>query len=212
MSDRFIENVISLAQRRSTSRATASGIVVDHWARLAEGTQPPMRAQIDPRQIQDALEYAFIAERVTARLARLRVAGQHIADLAGRPVAGMPLACLCSLAERDRLGEAIGRVFEENACLRVHMQAEGQPQLQAELTMLPLRSDLGDTTRMLGTLTSTGRIGRSPRRFRILTVAQFTPTCENLPSATQTTRSVPECTTSKRRSHAAPLRLVVDNS
>ena len=41
----------------------------------------------------------------------------------------------------------------------------GKPELTARMVLLPLKSDLGDVTRVLGCLVTKGETGRTPRRF-----------------------------------------------
>ena len=137
----------------------------------------PLRSQIDPRGIESALPYAFLAERIAPSLAKLRVAGTHLNDLMGMETAGMPLSALIAPEDRDRMAEAVARVFAEGALARITLRGEegfGRGGLEAQMLLLPLRSDMGDMTRMIGVLVSQGRIGRTPRRFGILH-ADITP-------------------------------------
>ncbi|WP_417721313.1 PAS domain-containing protein [Salipiger sp.] len=150
---------------------TSLRLLEAYWRGLAEpsGTVP-LRSQIDPRGIESVLEYAFLAERIAPSLAKLRVAGTHLNDLMGMETGGMPLSALFAPDARDRLGEGVGRLFSEGAMVRLDLTGEegfGRGGLQGHMLLLPLRSDMGDMTRMIGALCTTGRIGRTPRRFRI---------------------------------------------
>ena len=44
----------------------------------------------------------------------------------------------------------------------------GKPPLEARMLLLPLRSDFGEITRILGCFETHGSIGRAPRRFNVL--------------------------------------------
>ena len=144
---------------------------VDYWGGLRAGGDVPRRSEIDPRRIDTLLPNAFIAERVTPGLARLRIAGMLLSDLMGMEVRGMPLSAFVVPAHRDRLADALVRLFDEPATLRLDLAAPGgigAPPLTGTLLLLPLRSDLGDISRALGCLvTEEGETGRAPRRFEI---------------------------------------------
>ena len=43
-----------------------------------------------------------------------------------------------------------------------------KPQLEGRLLLLPLKSDLGDVSRILGCLVAQGEIGHTPRRFDVV--------------------------------------------
>ena len=62
-----------------------------YWTALLTGDSVPMRSQIDPRGLENILEYTFILERIAPSLARFRLAGSHLNNLAGMEVRGMPL-------------------------------------------------------------------------------------------------------------------------
>lgn len=141
-----------------------------YWNALCHAGVPPKRSQIDPRGIETALEYAFIAERIAQGEARLRVAGLHLSDLMGMEMRGMPLSSLFLPASRSGLSNSIAAVFDSPAILRLRLSGEtglGKPTLRAHALLLPLRGDDGAVNRALGCLVSDGAIGRCPRRFTI---------------------------------------------
>lgn len=141
-----------------------------YWQDMRKEGDVPRRSDIDPRGIEKLLENALIAEKIAPGLARLRIAGQHLGDLMGMEVRGMPLSAFISPDHRDQLGEALIELFERPAIITLHLTAPagaGRPEMQATLVLLPLRSDLGDVSRALGCLVSRGGIGRTPRRFEI---------------------------------------------
>lgn len=141
-----------------------------YWEAL-RGTQIlPKRSQIDPRGLQGALEYCFVLERVAPGVARLRVAGSHLSDLMGMEVRGMPITAFLTSDSRRDFSDMMEEVFETPACSTVDLVGEtgfGRPALKAKMILMPLRSDLGDTSRILGGLVCEGDIGRVPRRFSV---------------------------------------------
>ncbi len=76
-------NVITMSGYQQETRFRALSQVEAYWEGLRQGRDVPMRSDIDPRGIEDALEYAFILERIAPGLARLRVAGSHLSDVMG---------------------------------------------------------------------------------------------------------------------------------
>ena len=166
-------DVVSMTDREKMRRLAPLRQVEAYWHGLCAKDAVPLRSQIDPRGMEDALENAFLMERIAPSMAKIRVAGTHLNDIMGMQIAGMPLSCLIAPPERDRLGEAVAHLFADPAIVRIELRAEGgfgKPGLEAHMILLPLRSDFGDQTRALGALVSHGRIGRTPRRFVIQNV------------------------------------------
>ncbi len=170
-------HVVSMTDKEKHKRRAPLRRVESYWHGLCDADQVPLRSQIDPRGLEGSLENAFLVERVTPTLAKLRVAGGHLSDLMGMEVAGMPLSTLITPTDRDRLADAVKAFFAAPAILRIELSGEtafGKPAMRAEMILMPLRSDLGDVSRGLGAMVSTGRIGRTPRRFTI-TAIEVTP-------------------------------------
>lgn len=143
--------------------------VLRYWDSL-RGTRPaPARAEIDPRNIPEALECTFIAEFVTPDIARLRIAGHRFEDLLGMDPRGMPLGVFFSLEARDELAQALAQVAQ-GARAQLPLRGEsglGRPGLDGLLVLLPLTDAAGAITRVLGALETHGQIGRAPRRFKL---------------------------------------------
>lgn len=160
--------VINMTQFASSTRFQPLREVEAYWDALRAGRLVPRRSDIDPRGIERALEFSFVMERIAPGLGRLRIAGSHLTDLMGMEVRGMPLSTLVTPSSRDRFSEALEEVFSGPAKVEISLHAEkaiGKPELEARMILLPLKSDLGDITRVLGCLVSHGKIGRAPRRF-----------------------------------------------
>ncbi|WP_257883766.1 PAS domain-containing protein [Roseobacter insulae] len=141
-----------------------------YWEALRGSRLMPNRAEIDPRGIEQALEYSFIVERIAPGIARLRIAGSHLSDLMGMEVRGMPLTSFITPGSRRQLSDILEEVFETPATCTLQLHSEkgaGMPPLEARMILMPLKSDLGDVSRILGALISVGDMGRSPRRFDV---------------------------------------------
>ena len=155
-----------------------------YWEALRGSHVLPKRAQIDPRGLQGALEYCFVLERVAPGIARMRVAGSHLSDLMGMEVRGMQITSFLTADSRREFSDMMEEVFENPACATIDLVGEtgfGRPTLNAKMVLLPLRSDLGDTSRILGGLVSDGDVGRVPRRFSLERI-KLRPLIQNTPS------------------------------
>lgn len=141
-----------------------------YWTALLGEDGVPMRSQIDPRGLENVLEYTFILERIAPGLARFRLAGSHLNKLAGMEVRGMPLTAFFEPDARDKVKTHLDQVFTTPAMAELGLVSKGKlgrAHLQARMILLPLRSDLGDVSRVLGVMVSDGAIGATPRRFAI---------------------------------------------
>lgn len=164
------ETIVPFGKGRDKMRFQQISEVRAYWEALRQGQDVPMRAQVDPRGMERALEHAFILERVAPQVARFRLAGMHPSDLAGMEVRGMPFSILFSAEARPQIAEALEQVFTGPAIAEVSLAATagfGHAALEARVILLPLRSDLGDISRVLGCLVTEGALGRAPRRFDI---------------------------------------------
>lgn len=163
-------NVVTMTQHVSDTGFAPLAQVEAYWEALRGNRLMPTRAEIDPRGIEQALEFSFIVERVAPGIARLRIAGSHLSDLMGMEVRGMPLTAFFTPGSRRQLSDTLEEVFETPAACTVTLhsgKSAGAAALDARLLLLPLKSDLGDVSRILGVLVSVGDIGRSPRRFDV---------------------------------------------
>lgn len=164
------ENIVRLKEFKKSMTFPAINEVIAYWEGLRAGRQVPMRSEVNPRGIQNALEYSFILERVAPGMARFRLAGQHLSNLMGMEVRGMPFTSFFTPDARKTAGDTLEAVFQGPEIAEFSLSCEtgiGKPALDAKIVLLPLRSDLGDITRILGCFVSVGDIGRAPRRFGI---------------------------------------------
>ncbi len=164
-------NVVDMTQHVSNTGFSPIAQVEAYWEALRGTRLMPSRAEIDPRGIEQALEYSFIVERIAPGIARLRIAGSHLSDLMGMEVRGMPLTSFITPGSRRQVSDTLEEVFETPAACTLHLHSEeasGMPALDARMLLLPLKSDLGDVSRLLGVLIAVGDPGRSPRRFDVV--------------------------------------------
>lgn len=163
-----------------------SGIVAglrDHWRSLCDGRAVPDRADVTAAGLGPALDYAFILERISPGSARLRLAGRHLIDLMGMEVRGMPVSALLNPGYRGRLSDVLESVFQAPQLAELFLlapQGPTTPACPARMLLMPLKSDLGDVTRILGCLVSECSPGRAPRRFDLIS-EKFEPVIEGAP-------------------------------
>jgi len=163
-------NVVFIEQKLSRMKYPAISQVECYWTALSDDGGIPLRSNVDPRGIEDALEYAFILERVAPGVARFRLAGGHLADLIGMEVRGMPITAMFEPETRKVLADLTDRVCETPELITMSLDGGkgiGRRPLKAKMFLAPLRDDRGQVNRLFGCLQSEGRIGRQPRRFRI---------------------------------------------
>lgn len=163
-------NILAMNDFRADSGYGAIAQVESYWEGLRGNRLVPKRSEIDPRGIEMALEFSFVLERIAPGMARLRIAGSHLGDLMGMEVRGMPLTSFITPNGRRALGDTLEEVFQRPAICELELTGEGgfgKPDLEARMILLPLKSDLGDISRVLGCLVSKGDMGNKPRRFDI---------------------------------------------
>ncbi len=161
--------VVNMHRFRSGKGLSAIRQVESYWTALREGAAIPRRTQIDPRGLENILEYAFILERIAPGIARFRLAGQHLTQAAGMEVRGMPISALFTPKSRAELSGALENTFGKPAVTELALTSEarfGRRQMDAQMIMLPLKSDLGDISRALGVLVCDDPLSQSPGSVR----------------------------------------------
>lgn len=169
-------NILRLADYEPVQIDRIIGELRGYWEGLRQGRAIPARADVEPRGIRRALDYAFILERIAPGAARFRLAGRHLVDLMGMEVRGMPLCAFLNTSSRGRLSDVLESVFRGPQIAEITLDSPagyGRPGLAGKMLVMPLRSDLGDVTRALGCLVAEGEIGQPPRRFDLVADAQF---------------------------------------
>ncbi|MGR3492030.1 MAG: PAS domain-containing protein [Shimia sp.] len=141
-----------------------------YWHALRGNRLVPTRSEIDPRGIENTLDFAFIVERAAPGVARFRLAGSQLNELLGMDVRGMPITSFFASDVRHTMSEVIEAVFAGPEILEAQFTSPagaGRSELPAQLLLLPLESDLGDISRAIGCFATRGEMGRAPRRFTL---------------------------------------------
>ena len=162
--------VISLVERRAAVADPVLNRVETYWDGLRAGRNAPSRAEVSPQGLTEVLSNCFILERIAPGLARFRVFGRHVSELMGADLRGMPISALFFAEDREILEETLTQVFDRPATARLAVESPGgagRERLSCKMTLLPLRDDLGNMSRLLGALTVEGTVGRAPRRLTI---------------------------------------------
>ena len=154
------------------SRAMNTDILFNlrtYWERLRKGRIAPYRAELDPRQFEDALEYMFILEQLNPSQLRVRLAGMALCEMMGMEVRGMPPEAFMSADHRSAFSSHISAVLTGPSVVELDLKAtahDGQT-TTGQMLLLPLRSDFGEVTRVLGCVLTAERITRAPVNFSI---------------------------------------------
>ncbi|MFT5342628.1 MAG: hypothetical protein ACI9BH_001842 [Paracoccaceae bacterium] len=154
-SNRNDGNVVFLHRFSDGRGLTPLRQVEAYWSALRPGADVPKRAQIDPRGMENVLEYAFILERIAPGIARIRLAGLHLNELAGMEVRGMPLSAFFTPSGRTQLSAVLEHVFETPAVAELVLQGKsrfGRAKPEVRMILLPMRDEAGNITRALGVL------------------------------------------------------------
>ena len=136
-------------------RSTALSTMRAYWEALRENGAVPRRAQVDPRGIENALDIAFLAERIAPGIARLRLAGHRIEDLMGMDVRAMPLSALIVPAARPGFALALEQVFARPVVAELALTTPDgapPPRRTGRMLLLPLVAEDGSVSRLLGGL------------------------------------------------------------
>jgi len=143
--------------------------LLDHWERLRGRRIAPQRSEIDPRQIENVLQHAFILERVTDGEARFRIAGMDLCALMGMEVRAMPATSIIHPDDRAVFSGILEKLFTTPEVIELTLEAAiaGRPALGADMLLLPMTNETGEITRVLGCLVATGTPTDTPHRFAI---------------------------------------------
>ena len=166
--ERETGKVVAMDRFRSGQSLSPIRQAEAYWLALNENGAIPRRTQIDPRALENILPRTFILERIAPGLARFRLAGQHLCELAGMEVRGMPFSAFCTAASPPGVAALLERLFDTPAIVDLTMSEErrrGATAAEARAILLPLASDDGVVNRALGVLIATGASGRAPLRL-----------------------------------------------
>lgn len=158
---------------RNSRQHIAYQQVLAYWHSLVRRGLPPLRSQIEPQKLEPAFDYLFIAERVDIGHLRVRQCGPHLCQIYGADMRALPLSHLIAPQHQPDFANYIEQMLQEPATLELTLSATpgpDHPPLSGKMALLPLRSDLGDVSRVLGCFTSDGSLDHHPSQFRITDV------------------------------------------
>ncbi|WP_368183594.1 PAS domain-containing protein [Aestuariibius sp. HNIBRBA575] len=145
-------------------------VLENYWQELKGARTLPFRSEVNPARIDDALPHAFILQRVSTSMGRVRVGGQQLNNLLGMDPRGMPLTTFFTPAGRMVVAEYLRRVFEDPAIVELPLfspRTMGRPRLSGRMILLPMNGSDGQVSMAMGAIVTDGLTGRSPRRFEI---------------------------------------------
>ena len=146
--------VVDLGRMRQNAAPCPIERAEAHWNDIRGARLMPERSEISPAAMSDTLDQSFILERISKGQMRFRVVGSTVAEFLGHDVRGMPLSVAFRPEDRRLLSEVLAAVMEEPSQIRLCFDDDAR----GEMILLPLRSDLGDVTRVLGAV----RLPRGP--------------------------------------------------
>lgn len=166
-------NVVSMNRFRKGGALSPLRQAEAYWTALRRGDDVPSRSQIDPRGLENILSNTFILERIAPGIARFRLAGSQVNEMAGMEVRGMPVTAFFTADARKQLSNAMEHMFDTPAVVELELQILA-PRLstprEARMLLLPLRSDLGDISRVLGVLVADEITSVTSQRFSISSI------------------------------------------
>ncbi|WP_291738105.1 PAS domain-containing protein [Leisingera sp. F5] len=171
------DKVVSMNRFRKGGTPSPLRQAEAYWTALRRGDDVPSRSQIDPRGLENILSNTFILERIAPGIARFRLAGTLVNEMAGMEVRGMPVTAFFTTEARKQLSSAMEHMFETPAIVELELQIEAPRQRtprEARMLLLPLRSDLGDISRVLGVLVADEGTAATSQRFSITSIEMRT--------------------------------------
>ena len=159
---------MTVLQTRDDDMRRMLNDVETYWRDLSRARRLPMRSQVDPAAIDQAMPQTFIMQRVAPGVARIRVSGQWVNDMLGLDGRGMPLCSLMQPASRAEFARLLDAVFTWPAVVEVPLVSSGgflQAKLSARLLMLPLLDDHGVANRAIGVFATATPDRVKARRF-----------------------------------------------
>ena len=193
------DKVISMDRFRNGCSLSPIRQAEAYWTALRQGNDVPSRSQIDPRGLENILSQTFVVERIAPGIARFRLAGQKLNEMAGMEVRGMPLTAFFTPTARKQVIASLEHMFDTPAIVELALTTvatRNHPAKEARILMLPLRSDLGDVSRALGVFVSDGNPTKTSQRFDVVST-ELRPVTATLTAPKKTTPSTPIRTTNE---------------
>ncbi len=128
--------------------------ISDYWDGLRAGRLAPNRSEIDPRQLEFAIESVFILEKHSELDVRFRFSGRRVIDLIGRETRGLAAHMLVAGNNRPLFDVIVNKVLALPGRADLTLCAADSParSREARLMLLPLYAEDGAMTRVLGCL------------------------------------------------------------
>jgi hypothetical protein len=136
-----------------------------YWREIRGARRLPVRTDVEPARIDSILPQAFILEHVAPGIARVRVAGQAMAALAGQDLRGVPLSVMFDVGSRPALQGWLMRVFGGPALVELPLRQGGgfmRAGRTGRMLILPLLGPEGTVTRAIGAMVATGGFAARP--------------------------------------------------
>ncbi|MHA3977245.1 PAS domain-containing protein [Halovulum sp. GXIMD14794] len=140
-----------------------------YWEELRGDRQAPFRSELDPRRFEDVLEHMFILEQLGPDQIRVRLGGLGLCEMMGMEVRGMPPEAMIDAPHREAFRGHLLSVLSAPAVAELDLlaaDARGRP-MRGQMLLLPLRSDFGEVTRILGCAVTERTPVRTPVNFGI---------------------------------------------
>lgn len=143
-----------------------------HWENLRDGQELPLRSDVDPRAMPDVLDSLFILERLNPDDIRVRIAGLTLCEMMGMEVRGQSPATFFGDKSRVRFAAVVTDVMNRPTIARLGLDTTDKMgnKATAEMILLPLRSDFGDVSRVIGCVTTPKDGFSAPVRFHVRSV------------------------------------------
>ncbi len=133
--------------------------VEEYWRSLIGTRQVPLRSDIDPSRLGDALQRSMIIERIAPGHARVRMAGQWINQTLGMDARGMPASVLVAPESRMVFGGQIEAAFAGPAIVEIPLELSrgwARKALAGRMMILPLADEDERITRALAIVATEG--------------------------------------------------------
>lgn len=155
-----------------------------HWDEICDSDLPPFRADISPRSMPDVLDTLFILEQVGPNDIRVRIAGLKICEMMGMEVRGQSPMTFFQDNARGRFGNVLSEVLGQPKVVTLGLDTVDKlgNTSHVEMLLLPLRSDFGDISRVIGCVTVPDTGFTAPIRYYISSVNTEDP-FKNRPSS-----------------------------
>jgi len=123
-----------------------------YWHEAKGGQEVPVRKSIQPRGLQDVLQWVFILERVDRELAPFRLAGTGLCDQYGGELGGTNFLSLCLGDCRRTVRSLIDNVVMMPAAAFIEFEAhaKNKGRMSGEIVLLPLADEQGEVHQILG--------------------------------------------------------------